>query len=82
MLEVVNLIGLLILMNSFLPVTSFYALNLNRMAYLTSLSCAKRLDELSRTEIQAVAKQNNIRANLKTSEILAELNVCTKGGFL
>lgn len=74
MMEVVCL---LILMNSFLLVTSFYVLNLNQVTLLTTLSCTKRLDELSRTEIQAIAKNNNIRANLKTSEILAELNVCT-----
>eukprot|EP01035_Chromulina_nebulosa_P023978 gene23978-31126_t len=61
-------------MNSYLLVTSLYVLNLKQGTLLTSLSCTKRLDELSRTEIQAIAKHNNIRANLKTSEILAELN--------
>ena len=66
---------LLVIFNSFNSVTSFYAFTAIRATVFSSLYCETNINDLGRSEVQALAKQHKIRANLKTSEILAQLNV-------
>ena len=74
-MDVVSILGILVILNFLISTESFYALTLNHATMLTSLSCATNFNKLSRSQVQALAKQYKIRANQKTSEILADLNV-------
>ena len=66
---------LLVIFNSFNSVTSFYAFTAIRATVFSSLNCETNINDLGRSEVQALAKQHKIRANLKTSEILAQLKM-------
>ena len=71
-IDMMVVLVLLVMLNSFNSVTSFYAFAAIYATVFSSLYC---VNDLGRSEVQALAKQHKIRANLKTSEILAQLKM-------